>query len=269
METREQAIEGDGKDPSLGQPVLSSDDRGVQADLVTSTHLGVGSTDDEHVVVERTAIDEPDEITDAVRRYGMGTCGDSLRSTRSPRFVPLSLPASSLQNPFACSLQSVEWVLPTSAFQLVFAFPRPERGLESPEKRGDRLGLPDVRDAETPDGAGNDPSDEPHMLNRSDQETQADPTESKHRAGSSTEAQRLDVELAALSDEGDASTRANDAQRQGVESAVGDAAAPAVTRQACARTFGSRMRLSLLPLFVMRASFLLYLSCSWMFLVLD
>ena len=77
VETREQAIEGDGKNPSLGQPVLSSDDRGVQADLVTSTHLGVGGTDDEHVVVERTAIDEPDEITDAVRRYGMGTCGDS------------------------------------------------------------------------------------------------------------------------------------------------------------------------------------------------
>ena len=100
------------------------------------------------------------------------------------------------------------------------------------------MGLPAVRDAETPDGAGNDPSDEPHMLNRSDQETQADPTESTHRAGSSTEAQRLDVELAALSDEGDASTRANDAQRQGVEAAVGDAAAPAVSRQACARTFG-------------------------------
>ena len=76
-ETREQAIEGDGKNPSLGQPVLSSDDRGVQADPVTSTHLGVGGTDDEHVVVERTAIDEPDEITDAVRRHGMGVCGGS------------------------------------------------------------------------------------------------------------------------------------------------------------------------------------------------
>ena len=177
-----------------------------------------------------------------------------MRKTLSSRFVSLSLPASSLltfpcplENPFARSLQCVEWVLPTSACQLIFAFPRPERGLEPPETRSDRVGLPPVRDAETPDGAGNDPFDEPHMLNRSDQETQADSTESTHRAGSSTEAQRLDVELTALSDEGDASTRANVAKRHGVEAAVGDAPAPAVTRQACARTFGSRMRLSLLP----------------------
>ena len=77
--------------------MLSNDDRGVQADPVISTHLGVGgSSEDEHVIVKRTAIDESNEI---------------------------------------------------------------------------------------PDGAGNDPSDEPHMLNRSDQETQADPTESTHRAG--------------------------------------------------------------------------------------
>ena len=71
-ETGEEAFEGDGKNPSFGQPVLSDDDKGVQADPVTSTRLGVGGTsDDEHMVVERTAIDEPDEITDAVRRHGM------------------------------------------------------------------------------------------------------------------------------------------------------------------------------------------------------
>ena len=70
-----------------------------------------------------------------------------------------------------------EWVLPTSACQLFSAFPRPARGLEPAEKGSDRLDLPDV-DAGTPDGARNDPSDEQHMLNRSDRETQVDPTES-------------------------------------------------------------------------------------------
>ena len=49
QKTGEEAFEGDGKDPSLGQPVLSSDEIGVQADPVTSTHLGVGGTDDERV----------------------------------------------------------------------------------------------------------------------------------------------------------------------------------------------------------------------------
>ena len=155
----------------------------------------------------------------------------------------------------------MEWALPTSARQLISSFPRPERGLEPPETRGDRLDLPDTRDAEIPD-ASNDPSDEQHMLNRSEKETQADPTDSTHRAASSTEDQRLHVELAALSGEGDASTRATDAQRQGVGAAVGDVAAPAVTRQVCARTFGSSMRLSLLPFFLMRAPLLLYLTCS-------
>ena len=91
-ETGEEAFEGDGKNPSLGQPMLSNDDRGVQADPVTSTPLGAGgSSEDEHVVVEKSAVmDEPDEITHAVRRDWMGTCG--LRFTRSSRFVPLSLP---------------------------------------------------------------------------------------------------------------------------------------------------------------------------------
>ena len=246
-ETGEEAVEGGRKDPSLGQPVLSSDDRGLQADPVISTPLGAGSSsDDEHVVVEKSAVmDEPDAITHAVRRDWMGTCGGS----------------------FACSWQSVGWVLlPPSARQLFFALPRPERGLEPPETRGDRLDLPDTRDAEIPDGASKDPSDEQHVLNRSYQETQADPTESTHRAGSSTEAQRLEVELATLSDEGDTPTRANDAQRQGVEAAVGDVAAPAVTRQVCDRTLGSCMCMLLLLSFscVRLSSCISHVpECSW------
>ena len=72
-ETGEEQIGGDGKDPSLGQPVLSSDDKGTQADSTTSAHLVVGgSSEDEHVVVEQT-VDESER-----RRGWVGICERSL-----------------------------------------------------------------------------------------------------------------------------------------------------------------------------------------------
>ena len=47
-----QESQRNGRDPSLGQRMLSNDDRGVQADPVVSSHLGVGgsSKDDERLL---------------------------------------------------------------------------------------------------------------------------------------------------------------------------------------------------------------------------
>ena len=67
-ETGEEQIGGDGKDPSLGRPVLSSDDTGTQVDPTSSANLGVGgSSEDEHVIVEEP-VDENAEITHVARR---------------------------------------------------------------------------------------------------------------------------------------------------------------------------------------------------------
>ena len=67
-ETGEEQIGGDGKDPSLGRPVLSSDDTRTQVDPTISAYLGEGgSSEDERLVVEEP-VDENAEITHVARR---------------------------------------------------------------------------------------------------------------------------------------------------------------------------------------------------------
>ena len=78
-ETGEVPIKGDGKDPFLGRPVLSSDDTGTQVDPRSSANLGVGGlSEGEHVVAEGP-VDENAEMTHVARRGWVETCERSLR----------------------------------------------------------------------------------------------------------------------------------------------------------------------------------------------